>query len=114
MTTAEELLAHATEFTFLPAGAHADEFDAVRFAVKVSWRGNNRWAVTRAGDCWGPDGWDHEASPANQSPEYLAALRYPLEEAITLARQLVDGVTVNGRSWGQWEERFLMAKAVGL
>lgn len=113
MITAEELLAHASEFTFLPAGAHPDDDEVTRFAVKVSWRGHDRWAVTRSGDCWGPGGWEHEASPSNRSPEFLAVHRYSLGDAVALARQLVDGIIVNGRTWSQWEERFLMAEAVG-
>lgn len=111
--TAEELLSHASEFTFLPAGAQADDDDVSRFAVKVSWRGHDRWAVTRFGDCWGPEGWEHEASPSNRTPEFLAVHRYGLEDAIALARQLVDGVVVNGRSWARWQERFLIVDAVG-
>lgn len=111
--TAEELLAHASEFTFLPAGAHPDDTDAIRFSVKVVWRGDDRWAVTRSGDCWGPDGWVLESSPYNRTRKFLAAHQYPLEEAVALARQLVDGVSINGRSWAQWQEHYLMAGATG-
>lgn len=111
--TENDLLAHASEYTFLPAGAHPDDVDAVRFAVKVSWRGHGLWAVVRSGECWGPEGWKNEASPYHQTPHFLAAHRYPLANAVTIARQLVDGISDNGRTWAQWQEHYLMSAATG-
>lgn len=110
--TAEELLAHATEFTFLPAGASANDPEAMRyFAVRVVWRKGGRWAVTHMGDCWSSDGWQHESLPDSRTDTFLAGARFPLEEAAAIARSVVDSVTINGFTWAQWEERRIGAEA---
>lgn len=104
--TAEELLSHATEFTFLPAGASPHDRDAVRyFAVRVVWRGGNRWAVTHMADCWSLDGWQYESMPSSRTEEFLAISRFPLEEAVAIARNVVDSISINGSTWAQWQER---------
>lgn len=98
--TAEELLSHATEFTFLPAGATPHDRDAVRyFAVRVVWRGGDGWAVTHMADCWSLDGWHYGSMASNRVEEF------PLEEAVAIARNVVDSVSINGSTWAQWQER---------
>ena len=111
--TAEELLAHATEFTFLPAGASTGDRDVSRFAIRVAYRADGLWAVTRDGEFWGPDGWAYEMSPSSRTPDFIARHRFPLEQAVAIAANLVDGLTINGRTWAQWQDKFAMAEAVG-
>ena len=106
LSTNAELMERATEFTFTPAGAAPDADDLAAFTVKVQYRSDGRWAVTNAGRCWGPDGWDYEPSPSNRSRTYLKTHRFHLDRAVAMARVLPDHLSVNGRTWSQWQENF--------
>lgn len=113
LSTNKELLDRATEFTFTPAGAAPDDDDLTAFTVKVQYRSDGRWAVTNAGRCWGPDGWEYEPSPSNRSRTYLATHRFSLERAVGMARTLPDHLSVNGRTWSQWQEHFAAKAEAG-
>lgn len=105
------LMNNATEFTFTPPGAAPDADDLSAFTVKVEYRSHGRWAVTNAGRCWGPEGWEHEPSPSNRSTRYLAAHRFALDHAAAIAAVLAGNVSVNGRTWSQWQEVFQARRA---
>jgi len=67
------------------------------FSVKVSWRGDDRYAVERMRRCLGADGeWDFEPSPSNREDDWIATHRFAYEEALKLARQACLRLTVNG------------------
>lgn len=104
--TAEELLAHATEFTFYPAGAKAGDREVGSFTVKVAYRSPGLFAVVRHGHCWDGKKWEYESQPSSRTERFLKKTRFPLEEASGIARSLVDTVSVNGRTWVEWQEHF--------
>lgn len=102
---AAELLARATEFTFLPAGASPGEPDVDIFSVKVVWRMRDLWAVQWMGQCYGPDGWVYEPSPSNRTKAFLGSHRYTAERAVELAQALVETISINGTTWAEAQAR---------
>jgi hypothetical protein len=80
--------------------------DAEVFAVYVGWRGDGKWGVFCLGSCYSADGqWDQEPSPSNRSDEWLAAHRFPLDEALALAQRVLPTV-----SWNGWTAEQILAK----
>lgn len=76
-----------------------DHDDAHSFRITVEWRGGESWAVLHMRYCLGVDGeWDWEAHPSERSDDWLAAHRFPLDEALRLAREAAPGIRVNGRT----------------
>jgi hypothetical protein len=94
-----DLLAHATEFTFLPEGATIDEQDVFYFAVRVAQRSNGLWAVLRMNECWNRKTKDWEYEPRDRSQTFLRQCRFTLDEAVQIARALPDTMTIMGKSW---------------
>lgn len=86
-----------SEVTVSALPEHHMEFDL--FAVKVAWRGGDRYAVVRRSYCLGADGkWEYEQRPSERADEWIATHRFPYDEAIRLARQECLQVTVNGHT----------------
>lgn len=102
-----DLLQHATEFVFTPAGTDRNDPNTRNFRVHVSWRGSATWAVVWIGECWNGTDWEWESRPSSRDDDeaFLARTRYPLEEACRLAEDLADKVCPNGLTWAQWQER---------
>ena len=86
----------ATDYIVCVAGLPEDAMDS--WAVQVSWRGNDLWAVKLHGrQCLGADGeWDWESLPSGRTDEWLATHRFTLEEALRRAREVCPTITVNG------------------
>ena len=81
----------------------AEECDAYDLCVTVARRAPDRWAVLRGGGgsrfCLGAGGkWDFEPIPSERDEDWRAAHRFPLEQALDLARDMAPRVTVNGWS----------------
>lgn len=71
--------------------------DAHSWSLTVEYRGRGLWAVTRWKNCLGRDGeWDYERVPSEREDEWLASHRFPLDEALELAKQAAPHVIVNG------------------
>lgn len=90
-----EAVARPTRYTVncLPE----DDYDSHIFAITVEYRGRDRWAVLRHGQCLGTDGaWDYESTPSNREDEWLATHRFDLDTALKLAKGAAPLVTVNG------------------
>lgn len=80
------------EVSCLPEGE-----DRRHFALTVEYRGADRWAVARHGQCLAADGtWSYEPSPSNREDEWIAAHRFDLDTALRLAREAAPLLTVNG------------------
>lgn len=103
--TNNDLLQHATEFVFTPAGTDRKDPDTRHFRVTVSWRGEDTWAVTWMGECWNGTEWEWEPSPSSREEDFLARCRFSLEEACNHARTLADTVMPNGATYAQWQAR---------
>lgn len=69
------------------------------YAIKVQWRGNDVWAVTRGRQCLNRDGeWEWEPLLSNGSEEFLARCRFDYDTALRLAVDAAPKVRINGRS----------------
>jgi hypothetical protein len=74
-----------------------DDINAHVFALAVEYRGHGLWAVLRFSQCLGTDGeWSYESNPSSRTDNWLARHRFPLEEALALAKEHAPNVTVNG------------------
>ena len=77
-----------------------DDLDGHLFAIRVQYRGNDRYAVIRLGDlCLGSDGtWDHGVKEYDRGDDWLNAHRFDLDTALKLAKEQAPLVTVNGHT----------------
>jgi hypothetical protein len=94
-----DLLAHATEFTFLPEGASIDDRDVFYFTVTVARRSNDMWAVLRMTECWNKETQSWEYEPRDRSAKFLRECRFSLDEAVRIARAMPDTLTLMDKSW---------------
>lgn len=103
--TPTELLNHATEFVFTPAVEGDEDVEALRhFRIYVKWRSEGKYAVSHMSEVWDGTEWVYESLPSNRTDEFLAATRFPLEQAVDYAQELAHTVTVNGRTYREWYE----------
>lgn len=71
--------------------------DRSSWNITVEWRGQDTWAVKRWSDCLGRDGeWDYEPNPSSRTDEWIKDHRFPLAEALELAKRAAPDVIVNG------------------
>jgi hypothetical protein len=64
------------------------------------------YGVKNLGRALSRDGtWDHEPIPSSRTDEWLAEHRFPLEEAMTLARSVAHTITWNSLSADDVAER---------
>lgn len=96
-----DLLPHATEFSFLPAGASFGDNNVQYFTVTVSRRSNGLWAVLWMGQCWNArtKDWEYEPSPSGRSEDFLVECRLSLQDAVRVAHEAPNTLTVNGKTW---------------
>lgn len=74
-----------------------DHDAAHHFEIRVEYRGDGMWAVTRWRECLSADGtWDHEPLPSSRTDDWLAAHRFTEADAVRLAKQAAMAVRVNG------------------
>jgi hypothetical protein len=95
-TTVPEPTVAVTEYTVscLPE----DHRERHSFTINVEWRGpGDVWAVTHLSMCLDSDGeWDYEMSSSNRTAEWKATHRFPLDQALALAKAKAPAMTVNG------------------
>lgn len=79
-----------------------DHPERAAFTINVEYRGHGLWAVTHLGRCYAADGSrSPESLPSERRDEWLAAHRFPFDEALALAKQIAPHLRV-GR-WGVTE-----------
>jgi hypothetical protein len=108
-----DLLPHATEFVFTPAGTDRTNPDTRHFRVYVRWSGGDTWAVIWMGECWNGTDWEWEPLPSSYDDDFLARCRFTLEEACRHARSLPDAVMPNGATYVQWQAARAEARSAG-
>lgn len=79
-----------------------DDVNEYLYAISVhrarQMDGTELWAVRWMGRCLNRRlGWDYEPIPSSRTKRWLATHRFPLDEAMRLARAAVPDITVNGR-----------------
>lgn len=102
-----------TEVLILPDGMELDADDMRHFAVTVRWRGprgetgRGGYAVMHGNRHYSRAGnWRYDPEPRLQRHYRWAEL----EDALTVARSIVNTVTVYKMTWAQWQERQEQAK----
>ena len=71
--------------------------DSDTWKVTVEYRGHGKWAVMEGPYCLSAAGeWGYEMRPSERDDEWLATHRFPLDDALDLARKHAPDVTVNG------------------
>lgn len=89
MVSAEELLAHATGFSWDATPDNAGEYSD-RWSIDVTRRlqrdGTHLWSIGRDGGdspVWTREGeWEYQGLPSGRSDEFLARARWTLDEAL--------------------------------
>lgn len=93
---------HVGEVVVLPDGLDIDSSDVRAFGVRVIRRPGDTFSVEAMGGQYACDGsWTD--SPVGAKRDHY---RFPYEEAMSLARQVVDDVLVLGRTWAQWQDDY--------
>lgn len=66
------------------------------FTLTVEYRGNDRWAICRHGMCYDTDGeQEYEALSTGRTDDFRVRFRFPLDEALEVARRLAPDLKVN-------------------
>lgn len=70
------------------------------YALKVTWRGGDAYAVKRSDDCViDADGdWAYEPTPSSRDDAWIAAHRFSFGQAYHLAVDAAPDVTINGHT----------------
>lgn len=69
------------------------------YSLTVAYRGRGLWAVLDGSNCLSKSGtWDYEMRPSSREDDWLAEHRFPLGEALELARKTAPHMEINGRS----------------
>lgn len=95
MTTIPEPIARVTEYTVscLPQ----DHPGHNHFSLTVAERGPGSWAVLRYGFCYDTTGnREYESTSTDRTDEFLARFRFPLDDALALAKRIAPTLNVNG------------------
>lgn len=106
----KDLLSHATEFSFYPAGADRSDPSIYHHRITVAERSPGKWAVIHMFQCWDGKKWVHENMPSSRTEKFLKKARFPLEEAVEIAISQVDKAKVNGRTYSEWQAAFATIK----
>lgn len=53
--------------------------------IRVSTRGDDRWAITDGGSVWNGEKFEYEPLPSNRTDEFKARTRFDLRTALRLA-----------------------------
>lgn len=92
------------ERIYYPTGCDPDDINAHSFAVHVTWRGQGKWMVSRMRST------HHQMSRTGKwlwCPLKMVQMRwcrFDFETACRLAEAAVNDVSINGRTWAQWEQ----------
>ncbi len=77
----------------------SDHPDAFLFTLRVERREIDRWCVTDGAYCYRKDGHkSYEPMPSSRTDRYKRAYRFPLDDALALARRLAPKMRFNGHT----------------
>ncbi|MGW6531420.1 hypothetical protein [Streptomyces venezuelae] len=76
-----------------------DDINRSVFTINVEYRGDDRWAAVRHGQCLNAAGeWSYESIPSEREDDWLAGHRFSLGAALVLAKKAAPHLRVNGRT----------------
>jgi len=106
------VMADVTAYTFLPPGCdpQSDTADSYSFAVRAEYRADGAWAVVHNARSLSTSGkLDFDPGADGRTRQYLATHRFDRDTAVARARELTNTLTVNGKTWAQWQVHFFDA-----
>jgi hypothetical protein len=59
------------------------------YAVEVTWRGHDKYAVKRRSQVWNGSEWEYEPQPSSRDDAFVARTRFGYEQAASIAARLV-------------------------
>lgn len=72
-----------------------DGVNRSQYVLYVEWRGGDNWCVTDGSYCYRKDGHkSYERNPSSRTDRWKRAYRFPLHEALDLARRVAPKMTV--------------------
>lgn len=72
-----------------------DGVNRSHYMLYVEWRGADRWCVTDGSYCYRRDGHaTYEPNPSGRTDRFKAAYRFPLEEALEIAKRVAPKLRV--------------------
>jgi len=85
--------------TYMVGTMPFDNMEAHAFTITVEWRGGDRWAVCRAGQCATKTGrWSHERQPSSRTDYWKRTHRFDLDTALALAEKLAPKLKLMGKT----------------
>jgi hypothetical protein len=103
--TEPQVFVEPTEYTV--CALPLDHSEAPTFMLTVAWGSPDRWAVRRGPYCWHTDtGWDYERRPSERDEAWKSETRFPLDEALRIAREQAPLVRVNNWTPAEVLERW--------
>ncbi len=102
----QNTLKQATEYTInMVTGPAKESPDASLWNIKISYRGENSYAILHQGYCYHKKGkWDYEPLNSGRTKTFLKTHRFTLTEALTKAQKIAETVTTNGLTAKQFEK----------
>lgn len=74
------------------------DIDRDMFTIRVERRGQDSWAVLRRGACWNrrTKQFEYEPLPSSRTDAYKRTHRFPLNQALAIAREQAPLMVTNG------------------
>lgn len=98
------------------SAAPLDDREGARFALIVRWNRTDTWMVTDGAhppDYMGADGrWSWETDDEH-TEGWRDAYKFDLPTALRIARDAAPKVTVNGRTWSEWQAHWAQTRGEG-
>lgn len=103
-----EVTVEATRYEVGPACMPQDSVNRHNFCLWVERRAEGKWCVTDGAYCYRKDGHkSYESNPSSRTDRYKNAYRFPLEQALEIAKKAVPKLTIMGKTAEQvwkWEQ----------
>lgn len=84
-----------TEYEVTAWPGPIDGVNRSHYVLHVEWRGGENWCVKDMFRCYQANGdSEHEPNPSSREDDFIARTRFPLTEAIELAKRIAPTMTV--------------------
>lgn len=92
-----------------------DGVNRSHYVLWVEWRGGDNWCVKDMFRCYRADGTtEYEPQPSSREDDFIARTRFPLEEALEIAKRIAPTMTLgagpnrkgmNAAEMWEWEQQ---------
>lgn len=90
-----EVFVRPTRYEVTAWPGPVDGVNRSHYVLYVEWRGDDRWCVTDGVNCYRRDGHkSYERNPSGRTDRFKAAYRFPLEEALEIAKRVAPKLRV--------------------